>query len=123
MTSIAFPTFLNTTSIILYKDHEATASNLKLTLLSMKNELFGDPYFGTNIQKLMFEQNNSVLKDIIIDDFYTAIVTFMPQLVVKREDIDIDIDGRSVLIKIKALNLIDYVVDNYSISLMGTEEI
>lgn len=123
MTSIAFPTFLNTTSTILYKDHEATASNLKLTLLSMKNELFGDPYFGTNIQKLMFEQNNSVLKDIIIDDFYTAIVTFMPQLVVKREDIDIDIDGRSVLIKIKALNLIDYVVDNYSISLMGTEEI
>lgn len=123
MRSIAFPNFLNNTATKIYEDHEATSSNLKLLLLSNKDGLFGDPYFGANIKKLMFEQNNYVLRDIIIDDIYTAILTFMPQVLVKREDIQIESSNRNVYITIKALNLLDYIVDTYNISLMDTEEI
>nr|DAU00316.1 MAG TPA: lysozyme [Bacteriophage sp.] len=47
-------------------------------LKSTKSSLFGDPYYGTNIKKLLFNQNDSVLVDILIDDIYVAILDFMP---------------------------------------------
>ena len=46
--------FGNTTTKIA-EDHEATLQNLKLLLLSDRNGLFGDPYFGTILKRLMFE--------------------------------------------------------------------
>ena len=102
----------------LVKDHEATAQNLKLMLLSDRGTLFGDPYFGTLWRKLIFDQNNEILRDIIIDDILTSIQTFMPQLLVKREDITVTSDRYSVSVAIKATNLLDYQTDMYSIKLM-----
>lgn len=123
MYSIAFPNFLDNTSTKVIQGEEASASNLILTLMSMKNELFGDPYFGTNIKRLMFEQNNYVLRDIIIDDLYTAIITFMPQISLKRDNITLRTEKNTVYVDIKALNLLDYTVNTYSISLTDDGEI
>lgn len=123
MYSIAFPNFLDNTSTKVIQGEEASASNLILTLMSMKNELFGDPYFGTNIKRLMFEQNNYVLRDIIIDDLYTAIITFMPQISLKRDNITLRTEKNAVYVDIKALNLLDYTVNTYSISLTDDGEI
>lgn len=123
MYSIAFPDMLSNTSVKLVKDHEATASNLKSLIMSDKYSLFGDPYYGTSIKKLMFEQNNQVLKDLIIDDIYTAVATFMPQLLINRKDITINSDLASVYITIKATNMLDFTTDLYNINLTGDEEI
>ena len=90
-------------------------------LLSDREALFGDPYVGTLWRKLLFDQNSEILRDIIIDDILTSIQTFMPQLLVKREDIEVNSDRYSVLINIKALNLLDYQTDMYSIKLMEDE--
>ena len=123
MNSIAFPIMLNNSSTNIIKDHDATASNLKLLLLSDKTSLFGDPYFGTNIKKLIHDQNNIVTRDLVIDDIYTAITTFMPQIIVKRGDIKVTSDRSNVYVNIKCLNLIDYTTDLYNINLTSDEEL
>lgn len=123
MYSIAFPNMLGNSSTKLYRDHEATSSNLKLLLLSYKNELFGDPYFGTNLKKLMFDQNNVVIRDLVIDDIYIAITTFIPQILVKRKDITVTSDKTNIYINIKCINLIDYTNDLYNINITSTEVI
>lgn len=121
MYSIQFPDMVLGVSTNLVKDREATSQNLKLMLLSDRGSLFGDPYFGTLWRKLIFDQNNEILRDIIIDDILTSIETFMPQLLVKRDDITVVSDRYSVSINIKALNLIDYETNMYSIKLMEDE--
>lgn len=121
MYSIRFPEMFSGVTTYLVEDHEATAQNLKLMLLSDRGSLFGDPYFGTLWRKLIFEQNNEILRDIIIDDILTSIQTFMPQMLVKREDITVTSDRYSVYVSIKALNLLDYQTDMYSIKLMEDE--
>lgn len=121
MYSISFPDMVSGVNTNLVKDKEATSQNLKLLLLSDRGSLFGDPYFGTLWRKLIFEQNNEILRDIIIDDILTSIQTFMPQLLTKREDITITSDRYCININIKALNLLDYQTDMYSIKLMEDE--
>lgn len=121
MYSIKFPDMLSGVITNIVKDHDATSQNLKLMLLSDRGSLFGDPYFGTLWRKLLFNQNNEILRDIIIDDILTSIQTFMPQLLVKREDIEVNSDKYTVFINIKALNLLDYNTDMYTIKLMEDE--
>ena len=121
MYSIAFPKMVDNTNTLLYENHEATASNLKLLLLSDKYSLFGDPYYGTNLKKLIFNQNNQVLRDLVIDDIYLAIKTFLPQIVVERKNITVTSDNASVYVNIKATNLLDYQTDLYNINLTEGE--
>lgn len=121
MYSIKFPDMVSGVSTKLVQDKEATTQNLKLVLLSDRGSLFGDPYYGTLWRKLIFDQNNEILRDIVIDDILTSIQVFMPQLLTKREDIKVNSDKYSVNIDIKALNLLDYQTDMYSIKLMEDE--
>ncbi len=121
MYSIKFPDMVSGVSTKLVQDKEATTQNLKLVLLSDRGSLFGDPYYGTLWRKLIFDQNNEILRDIVIDDILTSIQVFVPQLLTKREDIKVNSDKYSVNIDIKALNLLDYQTDMYSIKLMEDE--
>lgn len=121
MYSLNFPNMVSNVTTKLCSDHEATVQNLKLTLLSEKNTLFGDPDFGTLWRKLLYNQNNKIIRDIIADDILTAIETFVPQLLVTRKDITITSDKYSVYISIKGTNLLDYQTDMYNIKLTGDE--
>lgn len=121
MNSIAFPDIFNNTTTKVISNHEATVSNLKLLLLSDKLSLFGDPYYGTNLKKLLFEPNNYVLQDLVIDDIYTAILQFMPQIRIERSDISVVSTGSELYATIRALNLLDYTTDLYNINLISYE--
>lgn len=121
MNSIAFPDIFNNTTTKVISNHEATVSNLKLLLLSDKLSLFGDPYYGTNLKKLLFEPNNYVLQDLVIDDIYTAILQFMPQVRIERSDISVVSTGSELYATIRALNLLDYTTDLYNINLISYE--
>lgn len=103
-------------------ESEATAQNLKILLMSEKGSLFGDPYFGTNLKKLIFEQNNQVLRDIVIDDIYSSIATFLPQVKVKRKDIELNSDGTTIYASIKARNLLDFNLETINLALFSIEE-
>lgn len=117
MISIAFPDILTNSKTILYNDREATVSNLKLLLLSDKTSLLGDPYFGTNLKAMIFEQGSVALRDIVIDDVYTAIITFMPQIQLTRDNIDVEIDDTTVTIQIQCVNKVNFKTDLYTIKL------
>lgn len=121
MYSIKFPDMFTSVCTNLVKDKEATEQNLKLMLLSDRGSLFGDPYFGTLWRKLIFEQNNQILRDIIIDDILTSIQTFVPQLLVQRKDIEVNSNRSSITINIKAVNILDYETNLYVIKLMEDE--
>ena len=121
MYSIKFPDMLNSAGTNLIADHEATISNLRLMLASWKTSLLGDPYYGTNIKRYIYEQNSIVIKDLIIDEIQLAIFHFMPQVYVERKDINIRQDGDEVWVDIKALNTLDNQPDMFSIKL--TEDV
>ena len=87
MYSISFPNIFSKdgTRTLLLEDHSATFSNLKLVLLATKNSLLGDPDFGSLLKAKLFDQNTPILCDLVIDDIYTTITTFMPQLVLREQ--------------------------------------
>jgi len=118
MYSIAFPNFLNSANTQLVSDKEATLSNLKLLLASWKTSLFGDPYFGTNLKKFLYEQNDSILADLVIDELYSSISTFMPQLYVDRKKIKLKSSNSNLYAELEVINLIDGQTDLYTIDLI-----
>ena len=101
--------------------HDATLQAIKLTLLSEKMELTCDPYFGTRLKEYFYSKGNLILKDIIIDDIYVALTTFVPQIKIERTDIDIEIDKTQVNCTIKCINRLNYTVDLYDIELTKEE--
>lgn len=117
MQSIKFPKMLSSTTANLVSDHEATAQNLVLLLRSDRQSLLGDPYYGTVLKRLLFEQNNIILKDIIIDEIYSSIVTFMPQVSLTRNDIQLKIEKDVIYVTISCVNLIDKKPNLYTIKL------
>lgn len=120
MYSIAFPNMLNSAQTNLFEDNRATLSNYKLMLSSWKTALFGDPYFGTNIKRFIHEQNNIILRDIIIDDIFVATQDFMPQIFLKREDIQITLKKGDVYCTLNCMNKVNNEVNLFEINL--TEE-
>lgn len=109
MYSFSFPKLFNHTTANLAEDKEAIRSNMLALLHSERNTLFGDPYFGCQLKKYMFEQSTSIVVDLLIDHLYTTIVTFMPQVYITRKDINIYVDSKN---SIKANINYRYVVDN-----------
>lgn len=123
MYSIAFPKMFTRSRTLLYKDHEAIKSNLVLLLASEKTSLFGDPYYGTRLLPVLFEQNSKIVKDLVIDEIYTSIIDFMPQVYLERKDIDIESDGVDIIVKIRCRYYLDNVADLYEINLTASEEL
>lgn len=123
MNAIRFPNIFNSNKAAIVRDKEATYQNLRTLLLSSKLTLFGDPYFGSNLRRLLYENNNVILQDLVIDDIFTVINTYMPQVRVLRDNIRVTSDGNRVIVNIYAQNLLDYSFDEYSVQLLNVEEI
>ena len=123
MNAVQFPDMISNNKTNIVKDLDATKQNYALLLKSFKKTLFGDPYFGVNLQKLFFERNNAVLRDLVIADVFTATTLFMPQLRVERKNISVTSDGSDVYVNIKAQNMLDYSFVNYSINMLNVEEL
>lgn len=122
MKSISFPSMFNSTSTKVIKDtHDATFQNILLVLGSEKGEFVSDPYFGIRLRRYVYDQNNSVLKDIIIDEIYAQLKTFVPQLNVNRDDITLTVERAKMSCHIKATNKLDYTNDAYDVVLLRGE--
>lgn len=103
---------------LLVEDHDATLQNLKLLLSSDKFSLFGDPFYGMVLKRALYEENNTVLKDLLIDEIYTAVMIFMPQVRLQRKDIKIKQEKDKIYAELNCINLLNYVQDTYSIQLL-----
>lgn len=119
MKSIAFPNMFTRSSTNYVIDKEATAQNLKSLILSEKGELFGDPFYGVGLKQYLFDQNDIIVRDLLLDDIYLAIASFMPQLRITRNDIKLRTgDKGEIIIDISAINQLDFTTDLYSIVLL-----
>lgn len=122
MKSLAFPDMLSRNHVQTVEGRDATLQNMMLFLKSEKGAFKFDPFFGIRLKRYMFEQNNSVLRDILVDEIYEQLEIFMPQLIVKRSDIQITSDRNKVYCSIKARNQLDFQLNTYNLVLMGEEE-
>ena len=123
MRSLKFPKMFNTNSSNVWKSTEyleATKQNTILLLHTTRGELFGDPYFGLMLKKYMFDQNNFVLKDAIIDMIYTQLAIFIPQVKVQRKDINIvqDREKGKLYCEFSGINQIDYTNNTFNLVLL-----
>ena len=122
MYSINFPKMFTSAKTLLVEDHDAILSNLKLLLASDRTALFGDPYYGTELKKFIYEQNNSILKDLVIDEIYETIILFLPQIYLSRSDIDVTSDGVALFATIRCTYYLDQKSALYEINLTNVEE-
>ena len=101
MNVIRFPKIFNHNSTAVVTDPAAASlQSLYLLINSEINTLLGDPNFGVRLRKYFFEQNNYILRDILIDDIYTQIRTFLPQLYLERQNITIRQEGQTLYAQI-----------------------
>lgn len=127
MRSIKFPKMFNPNSTRVWKSSEhleATKQNTKLLLQTNRGELFGDPYFGLMFKRYLFDQNSYILRDAIIDMIYTQLAIFIPQVKVKREDIEIiqDRERGKLYCKFSGISQIDYTFNTYNLVLFDEKE-
>lgn len=122
MNSISFPNMFTTTSTLVVKDKDASMQDLKLLLASEKGELFGDPFFGVRIKKYTFNQNNYVLRDILVDEIFSQVKIFAPQITVNRNDIKIIQKDNKLYATIKGINKLDFTTDMYQLELFQEDE-
>lgn len=122
MNSIRFPNMFENNSTKVTEGKSASMQDLKLLLGSEKGELLGDPFFGIRRKKYVFNQNGYVIVDILIDEIYSQIKVFAPQLTVSRGDIKIKQSGKTLYAEIKAINNIDFKTDMYYLALFQVDE-
>lgn len=127
MRSICFPEMFNSNSTNVTKSTEylkATKQNTILTLHCEKGELFGDPYFGLHLKHYLFDQNNVILRDAIIDQIYIQLAMFIPQIYIKRTDIKIiqDREKGKLYCEFSGINQIDYQPNTYKLVLFDENE-
>lgn len=121
MNSIKYPDMFTSTSTNVVKDKAASMQDLLLLLSSEKGELLGDPFFGIRLRRYYFEQNNVVLRDLIVDEILTQMKVFTPQLSVTRKDIKILSEGKKLIAQIRAVNQVDFTTNMYQLDLLDDE--
>ena len=122
MRSIKFPKMFNTNNTNVWKASEykeATTQNTILLLNTARGELFGDPYFGLMLKRYLFDQNNYILRDAIIDMIYTQLAIFIPQIKVRRQDISIvqDREKGKLYCEFSGISQIDYTHNTFNLIL------
>lgn len=127
MRSIKFPKMFNPNSTRVWKSDEhidATKQNTTLLLQTARGELFGDPYFGLMLKRYLFDQNSYILRDAIIDMIYTQLAIFIPQVRVKRNDIEIiqDKEKGRLYCRFSGISQIDYTYSTYNLVLFEERE-
>ena len=105
----------------LIADKDAIDQNLINLLNCTKKELFGDPYFGCQMKKMLFEQQNTMIKDIFIDELYMSIINFIPQITLERKDIIIYTQDNNIFTDIKYTYLEDNTANLFSINLTADD--
>lgn len=128
MKSIKFPQMFYTNHTRVWKESEyleATRQNTELLLHCERGELLGDPYYGILLKRYLFEQNNYILRDILIDVIYTQLVIFIPQLKIERKNIKIvkDQEKGKLYCAFSGINQIDYQVNSLSLVLFEDSDI
>ena len=117
MTALSFPKMFTANKVTTVDGIKATEQNLRLILLSKVKEFFGDPEYGPDLVKDLFEFNGIQLPDIAKDQICTTVLKYMPQLQMTKDDVKIVQKDTQLFISFHAHNLDTQSDDMYNISL------
>lgn len=126
MRSIKFPKMFGPNFTRTWQANEynkATIQNMKLLVCTERGELFGDPYFGLLLKRYMYEQNNAILKEVLVDMLYTQLALFIPQVKIERKDISV-VQNQAlgkVVCQFYGTSQIDFTLNNYQLALFDIQ--
>lgn len=126
MNSIRFPNIFSGNATVVIPDENSTTSILEWLHLILSSEvgtLHGDPDFGLRLKRYMFDQNNYILRDILIDEIYTQITTFCPMVYLERKNITIDADAYELRARIVCKNQKTFETNMFDLVLYRSEEV
>jgi len=83
-----------------YTTKEQIKTNLKMLLLTIPGERIMQPTYGTNIRKILFEQENSNFIQFIKDDVIDSIDMWLPYITVEDISLTKDSDKQVIYFKI-----------------------
>ena len=66
--------------------------SIALILLTAKGEVFGNPDFGSDIRKFLFQNYTDSMRDLLIDEIVESINDWEDRIVINRSDISIEQD-------------------------------
>ena len=122
MYSLSWPNMFNSATTNLSEDKQAIKTNVLLLLNTEKLTLFGDPYYGTFLLPALFQPNNNVIVDLLIDEIYDVLNTYMPQISVNRNDIRIYSNKIDLIAEIIIRYKISNTTDLYRIKLTNNQQ-
>ena len=83
-----------------YTTEEQSISNLKNLLLTRKGERPFQPFFGTDIYSLLFEQMTQDLEDSLSSSLTADIQYWLPYIVISSIDINVNEDDNKINISL-----------------------
>ena len=122
MNSIGWPKMFNNSNTNVKKDNEATLICMHLLLSSESGTLTWDPDFGIKIRRYYFNQNNYILRNILVDEIYTKVAAFCPQLFLERKNIKIRQEGKKLIADIYCKNRDNFETNTYNLVLFESDE-
>ena len=123
MFSIGFPKIFNGSKVYLSKGYDAVKQNLIALIASDKGALFGDPWYGTKIKTLLWDQTyDPIIRDLIKEDIFEAIYSYMPQITVDRDSIEINVIDNVVMASISVKGDDGVQSNLYEIKLLSTDD-
>ena len=118
MKSFSWPDIFKGGRVEIISDKDAIKSNLKLLLGAEKTGLFGDPGFGTLLKRYLYEQNTTVMQDLVREEIFDSIRRYAPQVRVDRSGIIIEKDKTTVYININYTYINETISDMFSIQIL-----
>lgn len=123
MYSIAFPNIFNGSKVNLTKDYDAIKVNLKSLLMSNRGGLYGDPHYGLNMKQILWSQAaKPVVIELLKDEIFNAIYSYMPQIEITRDDIDVIVEGNVVQASISVKADSSIASDLFNIQILLEDE-
>ena len=119
--AISFPNIFNKSTINLKKDYNAIKQDLILLLGSNKGGLYGDPWFGTRIKPILWDQNHpDMMTELVRDEIHESIYSYMAENIgIERKDITITIVDNYVNVEINLSAYTNKENDMLNISLLN----
>lgn len=123
--AISFPNIFNKSTVNLEKGYEAIKQDLILLLGSNKRGLYGDPWFGTDIKPVLWDQNHpAIMTELARDEIFESIYSYMSENVgIEREDIEITRVDNYVNVEINLSAYSNKENDMLNISLLNETDV
>lgn len=112
----------SSSSTYVVEGYDASKQDIELLVKSEKGELFGDPFFGIRTDSFRYNQNSSVMRDILADELFTQLSIFAPQIYLTRNDVEVRSEGSTVYAVVKCTNRSDFKTNMYELVLFKDDE-